>query len=53
MKNANAQKRRVPTKPPGKNVKNIVYPIKSTKIKIGVRNPQIGHRAMMKLYKMD
>ena len=46
-----AQKTRVPNIPSGKKVMNIVPPMKSTSIRIGVRKPQIGHMAKMMLRK--
>ena len=46
-----AQKTRVPSIPSGKKVMNMVPPMKSTSIRIGVRKPQIGHMAKMILHK--
>ena len=46
-----AQKTRVPSIPSGKKVMNMVPPMKSTSIRIGVRKPQIGHMAKMILQK--
>lgn len=46
-----AQKTRVPSMPSGKKVINMVPPINSTSMRIGVRKPQMGHMAKMMLHK--
>lgn len=43
------QKMRVPRVPAGRKTIDIVAPMKSMNIRIGVRKPQIGQRAKMKL----
>ena len=50
MATISPQNTKVPRKPLGKNTRNIEYPINKMNIIIGVRKPQIGHKAIIKLY---